>query len=300
MTRLRRDFELNRYAYFMVVPVVLFYGIFHYGPMYGAIIAFKDFSPGRGIWGSVWVGFDHFKVFFQSDYFFRVIRNTLLINLYGLLFTFPVPILFALLLNELRSARLKRVVQTISYLPHFLSTMIVCGIIHDFTSRSGLIGGVMEAFGVKPDNLLNQPSLFRGIYIISDIWQHTGWSTILYIAALAAIDLEQYDAAKIDGASRFQQIRYITLPGIMPVVVTLLLLKIGQMMSLGFEKIILLYNPLTYETADVISSFVYRKGLLEFSYGYSTAVGLFNSTINFTLIVAANRLSRSINETSLW
>jgi len=224
----------------------------------------------------------------------------MIINLYGLLFGFPAPIILALLLNELHNRVFKRIVQTISYLPHFVSLMVICGIIVNFTGRNGLINDIIAFFGGERVNLLSRPEYFRPIYIISDIWQSVGWGSIIYLAALSSIDVEQYEAARIDGASRWQKIRHISLPGIMPTIVILLILRIGNMMNVGFEKIILLYNPGTYETADVISSYVYRKGLMEFSFSFSSAVGLFNSVINFTLLLCANWISRRVNETSLW
>lgn len=268
--------------------------------MYGAMIAFKDFSPGKGILGSSWVGLKHFNTFFRSVYFFRIIKNTLLINILNLAFGFPAPIILALLLNELKNAIFKRLVQTISYLPHFISVMVICGMIIDFTASKGIINDLIELFGGERGALLLRPELFRTIYVSTNIWQEVGWGSIIYLAALSGIDYQLYEAATIDGAGRFRQLMHITLPGIAPIIIILLILRIGQMMNVGFEKIILLYNPNTYETADVISSFVYRKGLMEFNYSYSTAVGLFNSIINFTLLLSTNWFSRSVSETSLW
>ena len=297
---LLKDFKKNHLIYLMGLPVLAYYLIFHYGPMYGVIIAFKNFSPGRGILGSSWVGFQWFQDFFNSYYFGRLLRNTLLINILNLIFSFPAPIILALLLNELRSQKFKKTVQTISYMPHFISLVVICGMIHDFTARDGVINDIIAWFGGEPDTMLLRPELFRPIYIISGIWQGIGWGSIIYLAALSGIDPELYQASLIDGANRWDQVWHITLPGIMPTIVILLILRIGSMMSVGHEKIILLYNASTYETADVISSFVYRKGLLEANYSYSAAVGLFNSVINFILIITANWISRNINETSLW
>ena len=297
---LLKDFKKNHLIYLMGLPVLAYYLIFHYGPMYGVIIAFKNFSPGRGILGSSWVGFRWFQDFFNSYYFGRLLRNTLLINILNLIFSFPAPIILALLLNELRSQKFKKTVQTISYMPHFISLVVICGMIHDFTARDGVINDIIAWFGGEPDTMLLRPELFRPIYIISGIWQGIGWGSIIYLAALSGIDPELYQASLIDGANRWDQVWHITLPGIMPTIVILLILRIGSMMSVGHEKIILLYNASTYETADVISSFVYRKGLLEANYSYSAAVGLFNSVINFILIITANWISRNVNETSLW
>ena len=297
---LARDFKKNRLIYLMALPVLAYYVIFHYGPMYGLIIAFKYFTPAKGIVGSPWVGFQWFQEFINSYYFGRLFNNTLLINILSLVFSFPAPILLALLLNELRKERFKRTVQTITYLPHFISLVVICGMIHDFTARDGIINDLLAWLGAERSTMLLRPELFRPIYIISGIWQGVGWGSIIYLAALSGIDPELYQASVIDGANRWNQIWHITLPGILPTIVILLIMRIGSMMSVGHEKIILLYNSSIYETADVISSFVYRKGLLEANYSYSAAIGLFNSVINFVLVVAANWLSRKATETSLW
>ena len=297
---LAKDLTRNRYVYFMAVPVLLYYLLFHYGPMYGAIIAFKDFSPVKGILRSPWIGFTHFQAFFSSYYFVRIVRNTLIINLGILAFGFPLPILLAILLNELRIGPLKRVVQTVSYMPHFISVMVVCGLIINFTSRDGLVNDIIAAFGGERMSLLLKPEMFRPIYIISDIWQTTGWSSIIYLAALSAIDPQLYEAADMDGAGRLCKMWSISVPGILPTVVILLVLRMGTLMNIGFEKVLLLVNPNTLETGDVISSFVYRRGILEFSFSYSAAVGLFNSAINFTLLLGSNWLARRLNQASLF
>jgi len=295
-----RDFVVNKYIYIMLIPVILYYVVFHYAPMYGAIIAFKNFSPSKGILRSEWVGLANFIDFFGSFYFIRILKNTLLISFYQLLFGFPAPIIMALLLNEIKNRRFKSLIQTATYLPHFISIVVICGIIIDFTSSRGVITNIAAFFGGESTNLLMRPELFRTIYVSSDIWQSVGWGSIIYLAALSGIDEQMYEAAKIDGANRWRQVISITIPGIMPTIIILLILRMGQIMNVGFEKIILLYNSVTYETSDVISSFVYRKGLLEFNYSYSAAVGLFNSVINFILLLTANWLSRKVNETSLW
>ena len=299
-SRLARNFRRYKYIYIMAIPVVIYYLIFMYWPMYGAQIAFKQFSPGKGILGSPWIGLKNFEKFFRSFYLTRLLRNTLLISFYGLLFSFPDPIILALLINELRSNKFKRCVQTISYLPHFISVMVICGMIIDFTRSDGLINDIIAFFGGTRKTMLLDPGLFRPIYIISDIWQGVGWGSIIYLSALTGIDPEQYEAAVIDGAGRLQKILYITLPGIAPTIVIMLIMRMGQMMNVGYEKIILLYNGNTYETADVISSFVYRKGLVEADYGYSTAIGLFNSIVNLLLLLITNTISRKVGETSLW
>ena len=268
--------------------------------MYGAIIAFKQYAPAKGVLGSPWVGFDHFVRFFSSHSFWRIFRNTFLISFYSLLFGFPAPIILALLLNELKNEKFKRTVQTISYLPHFISLVVVAGMIKDFTVTDGIINDFIELFGGERVPILQKAELFRPVYIISGIWQEIGWGSIIYLAALSGISQELYEAAMIDGAGRFKQVIHVTIPGIAPTIIIMLILRIGQLMNVGYEKIILLYNPSTYETADVISSYVYRVGLLEFSWSYSAAVGLFNSVVNFILVIAANWVSRRVTETSLW
>jgi putative aldouronate transport system permease protein len=297
---LARDLVRNRYVYLMVVPVILYYLLFHYGPMYGAIIAFKNFSPVKGILGSPWAGLTHFKAFISSYYFVRILRNTLVINLGILVFGFPMPILLALLLNEIRDGTPKRFVQTVSYLPHFISIMVVCGIIINFTSRQGLINDVIAALGGTRASLLLKPEAFRPIYVISDVWQTTGWGSIIYLAALSAVDPQLYEAADMDGAGRLRKIWNISVPGILPTVTILLVLRMGTMMSIGFEKVLLLVNQSTLETGDVISSFVYRRGILELNFSYSAAVGLFNSVINFALLLASNWMARRLNQASLF
>lgn len=301
MRTLARDYRKHKYLYLMILPVVLYYIIFEYVPMYGALIAFKDYQIGSGFLGSSWVGFEHFTTFFNSYYFLRLLKNTLLINLYMLMFSFPAPIIFALLINEIIGSRFKRVVQTITYLPHFISTIVVCGMITQFLARDGFIVDMLVFFRMERTALLGHPEYFRTIYVISDIWQSVGWGSIIYLAAITGINPELYEASRMDGANKWKQTMHITLPGIIPVVVILFILKIGHMLDVGFDKIILLYNPNTYSTADVISTFVYRKGLGESNqFSYTTAVGLFRSVINFALLIAANRFSSRVSENSLW
>ncbi len=301
--KIRMDFQKNKAVYFMFLPVVVFYLIFHYYPMTGIILAFKDFKPALGIWGSPFTGdygFEHFLAFFGSSFFGRTITNTILISLYQLIFGFPMPIILALMLNELRSTKFKKVMQTITYFPHFISTVVVCGMLTDFCLSDGLFNQITGFFGVSSVSMLSEPKLFRTIYVASGIWQSMGWDSIIYLAAIAGIDTQLYEAASLDGAGRFKKIWHITLPGIKGTVVILFIMAIGKMMSVGSEKILLLYNPSTYKTADVISTYVYRKGLLDQDYSYSTAVNLFNSVINFALVFCANALSRKLTETSLF
>lgn len=298
--RFKRDFLLNKYLYLMMVPVLAYYLVFHYAPMYGALIAFKEYTPNKGILGSAWVGFQHFNDFFSSYYFWRILKNTVIISLYSLCFEFPAPIILAILINELSNKRFQRFVQTVTYMPYFISLIVIVGMIKDFTNNGGLINNFLTYFGVNDTAMLQKPELFRTIYILSEIWQKIGWESIIYLAALIGIDQEQYEAAKMDGANRIKQIWHITLPGILPTIAIMFILRMGNLLNVGFEKIILLYNPSTYETADVISSFVYRKGLIEFGWSYSSAVGLFNSVINLALLIAANKISKKISENSLW
>ena len=296
----KKDWKRNAGLYVLVVPVLLFYALFHYYPLYGAQIAFKQFIPTLGIWKSEWIGLRHFGDFFGSYYFWRILQNTLIISVISLVFGFPAPIIFALMLNEVRNRGFKRSVQTITYMPHFISLVVICGIIREFTRDDGAITAFLGGFGFRKVNMLSVPGLFVPIYVISGIWQELGWGSIIYLAALAGIDPELYEASVMDGAGRFRQLWSITLPGILPTVMTLFILRMGRMLNVGYEKIILLYSPAIYETADVISSFVYRKGLIDLNFSYSSAVGLFNGVVNLTLLVAANRASRALGTTSLW
>ncbi|WP_372661088.1 ABC transporter permease [Cohnella sp.] len=298
--RALRDLAMNKYVYLMLVPVVAYYLIFYYVPIYGLQIAFKDYSMGLGMWASDWVGIQHFQDFFNSYYFWRLLRNTMLLSFYELLFGFPASIILALLLNELRSALVKRAVQTITYMPHFISIVIISGMLVDFLNRDGLFNHLLVGLGIEPVAFLSESGWFRTIFVSSNIWQNVGWGSIIYLSAMSSIDSSLYEAAKMDGASRWKQVFHITLPGIMPTVIILLILQIGNFMAVGTEKILLLYNSTTYETADVIGTFVYRKGILEANFSYSAAVGLFNSLINFTLLFLANAISRKTSDTRLW
>lgn len=307
LSRAKRDIVKNRTIYLMLLPAIAYYIIFCYAPMYGATIAFKNYSPRLGILGSQWVGFTHFKSFLTSSYFFRILKNTLNISVQSLIFGFPAPIILALLINELSNKKFVKVTQTITYLPHFVSLVVVCGMIKSFTMDDGFVtqiisklsGGLWEA-----KTLLNESKYFVPIYIISDIWQEVGWGSIIYLSALSGIDQELYEAAEIDGAGRLRQTWNVTLPGILPMVMIMLILRMGGLLNVGYEKIILLYNQGTYETADVISTFVYRRSLLaeggKNQWSYSTAVGLFNSVINFILIITANKISNKVSDIGLW
>jgi len=302
-TRAAKDFHRNWPLYLMAVPVLIFYIIFAYGPMAGIIIAFKDYKVNLGIFGSPWTsefGFHHFLTFFDSIYFQRVCVNTIMISLYNLVFGFPAPIILALLMNELRAQKFKKVVQTITYFPHFISAVVICGMVCQFCLTDGLFNIILGWFGLKPQSLLQVPKYFRTIYTGTNIWQGVGWSSIIYLAAITGVDSGLHEAAALDGAGRFRRIWHITLPSIQSTIVILLIMEVGNMMSVGYEKIILLYNESIYETADVISTYVYRKGLLEFNWSFSTAVNLFNSVLNFALVFGANTISRKVTETSLF
>ena len=298
--RMRKDYAINRLLYAMLIPVITYYVLFHYIPMLGSVIAFKNFSPRKGIWESNWVGLKYFEQFFGSFYFARVMRNTLVISFMDILFGFPLPILMAICLNEIRCKTYKGCMQTISYLPYFISTVVVCGMIHDMFAIDGVVNVVLEQIGLEKQQFMTMPEAFKPIFIGSNIWQTAGYNSIVYLAALTAINQDLYEAAVMDGAGKLRQIWHITLPGIRATIVTLLILRLGAVMNVGFEKVILLYNDLTMETADVISTFVYRKGLLDMNYSYSTAVGLFNSLISCLLLVAANACSRKLNDASIW
>lgn len=298
--RVKKDWQRNRSLYILVIPVILFYLLFHYKPMYGAIIAFQEYNPRLGIGGSEWVGFEHFIRFFHSPYFGRLVRNTLLISLYGIIFGFPAPIILALLLNETKAKRFRKSVQTITYLPHFISLVVVTGIIKDFTQSTGLINDIIVWLGGNRTSLIQNPNLYRTIYIVSDIWQEVGWGSIIYLSALAGVDQQLYEAASIDGANRWKQLIHVTLPWIAPTIIIMLIMRMGHLLGAGYEKTILLYNEATYETADVIASYIYRVGILERNWSYSTAIGLFNSVINLTLLVITNKISKRVSETSLW
>jgi len=293
----KKDWRL----YSLLVLPLLHYIIFNYIPMYGVIIAFRRYQPGGPVYGSQWVGFRYFQMFLRDAGFWRAFRNNLIISIEYLVISFPFPIVFALLLNELKNLRFKRFVQTVSYLPHFISTVIVVGMIKEILSPSiGIVNMVLKNLTGNTINFVSEPKWFRTIYIASGIWQQLGWNSIIYLAALSNINPELYEAARIDGASRYQQIKYVTIPGILPTVMVLLILNIGNLMSVGFEKILLLYSPLTYETADVISTFLYRLGLINNNYSLGAAVGLCNSIIGVILLTTANFLSRKLTESSLW
>lgn len=284
---------------FFLLPLI-YYVLFHYIPIYGATIAFKDFNARKGILNSDWVGLKYFRQFLDDPYFFKVLRNTLLINLYALVIGFPAPIIFALLINECQHSNYKRIVQTISYMPHFISIVVVCGMITNFLSTQGVVNDFLSMFGIPRISFLQRPEYFQSIFVFSGVWQNMGWGAIIYFAALTNINTELYEAADIEGANRLQKASHVTIPGILPTISIMLILRIGNLLTVGYEKILLLYNGVTYETADVISTYVYRRGLLGADFSYGTAVGLFQSVIAIILLVFANKFSRRFSETTLW
>jgi len=295
-----QDFRKNKWKYLIILPVLLYFILFHYKPMYGIIIAFKRFKPNRGIWGSEWVGFLHFTRFFKDYFFFRLLRNTFTISFLSLVFSFPMPILLALLLNEIKNLKFKKAVQTVTYMPHFIAMVVMCGMVTHFCQTNGIVNDVIEFFGGKRTNLLMKPDYFYPIYIVSEIWKNIGWDSIIFLAALSGIDQEQYEAAKVDGAGRLKQMIYITLPGLLPTISILLILKMGRVLSVGYEKILLLYQPSTYEVADVFSTYTYRKGLIDMDYSYSTAINMFNSVINIVFLLVSNKLSKKAGQSGLF
>lgn len=298
--RLARDFKLNKYKYLLIIPVLIVLALFSYKPMYGLIIAFKNFRPRLGISGSKWVSLQNFKNFFGDVYFTRLVRNTLSISLLNILFGFPLPIILALMLNEVHHNGFKRTVQTLTYMPYFISTVVACALIRVYCQSDGIFSQIIVAFGGTKQNLLTSNRYFYPIYIISDIWQYVGWNSIIYLAALSGIDQEQYEAARIDGAGRFKQLVNVTLPGLAPTIIVLFILRMGGVLNVGYEKVLLLYNESIYEVADVISTYVYRRGIVNTDYSYATAVGLFNSVVNVLFLVTANTLSRKFSDSSLF
>ncbi|EES72356.1 ABC transporter, permease protein [Paenibacillus sp. oral taxon 786 str. D14] len=295
--KLLRNYQL----YLFVLPVVVYYLIFHYYPMYGVQIAFKNFMATEGIWGSPWIGFDHFERFFNSFQFERLILNTIYLNLLQLIVGFPVPIILALMLNQLMNKKFKRFSQTVVYAPHFISTVVMAGIIFLFLSEStGMVNKIIVLLGGEPINFMGEPGWFRPVYVLSDIWQNAGFGTVIYLAALAGVNPELHESAVVDGANKFQRIIHIDIPSIMPTMVILLILSIGNLMSIGFEKVLLLQTSLNQSTSEVIATYVYKNGVLQGQYSFTTAVGLFNSIINFVLLLIVNQAAKKLTNVSLW
>jgi putative aldouronate transport system permease protein len=303
MKNLWRYTKRDKYLLLMMLPGIAYFIVFQYLPLYGIIIAFKDFSVGKGITGSPWITplFKHFDQFFGSYYFGRLIRNTFLISVYSLVWGFPLPIIFALALNELKPGLFKKTIQTISYMPHFISTVVVAGLMINVLSPSnGLVNNIIASLGGKRIAFLQETSWFRSIYVGSGVWQGFGWGSIIYLAALSGIDPQLYEAAKLDGAGRWKQMWHISLPGISNTIIILLIMNLGNMLRVGYEKLILLYSTSVYEVGDVISTYVYRSGLLDKQYSFASAVGLFNSVVSLVLLITFNRLSKKVSEVSIW
>jgi putative aldouronate transport system permease protein len=295
--RILRNYEL----YIIILPSFLYFLIFNYFPMYGVQLAFKDYMANKGIMGSPWIGFTNFIEFFRSYYFFTLIKNTVGISLYELIAGFPFPIMLALMLNEVRNAKYKKLVQTVTYAPHFISTVVFVGMIFVFFNKSyGIVNTLLKLTGGKSRDWINIGRYFKSLYVWTGIWKSTGWGSIIYFAALSNIDQEQHEAAIIDGASRIQRVWHINIPAIIPIAIILLILSIGSVMSVGFEKVYLMQTPLNMEQSDVIATYVYRVGMLNAKYSFSTAVGLFNSAINCFLLILFNYVSRKLTATSLW
>lgn len=295
--RIAQNWEL----YIFIAPAFFYFLIFSYGPMYGIQIAFKNFIPTMGITGSPWVGLDHFKRFFDSYYVWDLIWNTLSISLYELAVGFPIPIILALAFNEVRNGFFKKMAQTVTYAPHFISVVVMAGMIITFLSPStGIVIHLIEALGFTAPDFLTDPKWFKTVYVLSGVWQSAGWGTIIYLAALSGVDPGLHEAAVIDGASRFQRVRHINIPTLVPTMTILLILNIGSLLGVGFEKILLLQNPLNMSSSDVISTFVYRSGLVDAQYSFSTAIGLFNSVVNAVMLIVVNQIVRRTSENSLW
>ncbi|TQS71082.1 sugar ABC transporter permease [Ornithinibacillus gellani] len=298
--KIKKKFVANWQLYLFLLPVMTYFFIFHYIPMYGIQIAFKDYFANLGIFGSPWVGFEHFERFFNSYYFWRLLKNTLILNTY-MLILFPLPIIFALSLNELRNGPFKKWSQTLTYAPHFVSVVVVVGMLVAFLDpNTGLVNHFVRLLGMKPIPFLTAPEWFRHIFVWSGQWQSLGWGTIIYLAALAGVNPELHEAAKVDGATRMQRILKINLPSIMPTIVVLFILNIGNFMQIGFEKVLLMQNNLNSETSDIIQTYVYETGILQGQYSFAAAIGLFESIINIILLVTVNQIARKVSDNSLW
>ncbi len=297
---LKKNYQKHKSLYWIAIPVVLFYVIFKYLPMFGVVIAFQDFSPGKGFFGSEFVGLQNFVEFFKNPTASRTIFNTLRLNFFSVLIEFPAPIILALLLNEIKCNPFKKAVQTFSYMPHFISLVVVCGMLTDFSSTNGIFNDVAALLGFERQNMLGDVDLYLPLYIGSSLWQGIGWGSILYLATLSGTDPSLYEAAAMDGAGRWKQMIHVTLPTIVPIMVLQLIMRMGSMMSTGAEKTILLYSPITYEVSDIISSFIYRMGLQQMDFSLGAAVGIFNSLVNLVLLVGANTFSRKLTGESMW
>ena len=300
LSRLARTFQRDKYLYLMVLLPLAYFIVFHYIPLYGVTLAFKDFDIGEGIMGSPWVGLKYFEEFFSNPYSWLVIRNTVVLRLWQLAIGFPAPIILALLLNELRTVRFKSIVQTSSYLPHFISLVVVSGMVISFLASDGPINSLIKSLGGQPIPFMQRPEWFAPVFTFSGIWQHAGWASVIYLAALTSINPELIEAAVIDGAGRWQRLLHITLPGIAPVVTIMFLLRIGQLLTVDYQMILLLYSPAIYEKADVLGTYIYRRGIVGADFSFATAVGLFQAAVGLVFIVGANWIAKRVGDTSLW
>ena len=299
--KIKRFDRDQKMLYLILLPFILWYAVFVFKPMYGMVIAFKDYSLFKGIAGSDWIGFQNFKEFLTSPYFYTTLKNTLMLNVYSLCLEFPFAILIALMLNEVKNKYFKSIVQTASFIPYFIAIVVATGITINILSPStGVINFLLEKLGFERVYFLSKPEFFRGIFTGLNMWKTTGFNAIVYLAALTSINEQLYEAARIDGANKLQQIRHITIPGIIPTIVIMLVLKVGSMLNVAFETVLLLYQPATYSTADVISTYVYRTGMLMQDFGLATAVGLFNAIVGFILVYSANKWSKKVTQSSLW
>lgn len=299
--RTKQGFQKNWQLYVFIFPVLLYFLVFHYAPMYGIQIAFKDYIPSLGIWKSPWVGLKHFERFFNSYYFTDLLKNTIGISVYELIVGFPLPIILALMLNEAKNGPFKRITQTVTYAPHFISVVVIVGMLTAFLSPStGVINHILELIGFERHAFLEDPKWFKTIYVLSGVWQSTGWNSVIYMAALSGIEPQLHEAATIDGATKLQRIWYINIPMLIPTIIILLILNFGSIMSMGYEKILLMQNPLNISASNVIATFTYKQGLLDAQYSYAAAVGIFNAVINAILLLTVNKISSKVNDVSLW
>ena len=299
--RLGKRKDIHWQLWLMMIPAIVYMLLFVYKPMGGVLIAFQDYSLKRGIWGSEWVGFENFNRLFKSYWFPIILKNTLTLSLLSLILSFPAPIILALAANEIRSERRKRTFQTVSYAPHFISTVVVCGMITVFLSpESGVINFLLQAIGIDPVAFLAKPNAFKWVYVLSGIWQTVGWSAIIYIAALSGVDKNLLEAAEIDGANRIQRIRYVNLPVLVPTIVIMFILRCGSILSVGYEKVYLLQNTANLSASEVISTYVYKVGLEKADFGFSTAVNLFNNVINCIVLILSNKISKKVSGSSLF
>lgn len=299
--RLIRALSRDRYLLLLIAPVIVYYLVFHYLPMYGALIAFQDFSPGRGFGGSEWVGLKWFIEFFRSPFFGKLLKNTVILSLDTVLWGFPFPIIFALMLNEMRNGLFKKFIQSVSYFPYFVSVVVMVGILNNiFSSTGGLANTLLAAMGLPEQQFLSDPRWFRTLYVASNVWQNFGFTSIIYLSALSAIDPQLYESSRIDGAARWQDVLYITLPCLVPTIIMMLILRMGQVMNVGFEKAYLMYKPANASVSDILSLYIYRKGINNMEFSLATAVGLFNSAVNCCLLFLTNRISRGLSGQGLW